>query len=171
MRDRNPDHEQRDRDQPVPAGAPEGVALHITVESFDEWDDRTVPQFATLANADWIDNIESDDTLSPQDHILSFTSVEQARRLLPDARLDLLREIMRESPLSISALADRVDREPSAVREDLDVLADQRIIFLDRIDDTDDTRVKPLYDAIYIDTAVHTDRREGRLKITRRSQR
>jgi predicted transcriptional regulator len=57
---------------------------------------------------------------------------ETLRQLLTPRRLELAEAIMAESPESIQALADRVDRSYPTVYEDLELLADVGVVVFRR---------------------------------------
>ena len=117
MTNETPDHPTDSHPTP-----PADSALRITVESDDDFHERTTDKLA---------KIEAGET-APQDHVKSFATAAQVRRVLTDKRLELIEETMRDPPESITALADRLDREVSDVHDDLELLADEHIIQLDR---------------------------------------
>lgn len=136
---------------PDPAGedllsVPAGVDLLITLESSDDFHDRTAEKLTQLEAGDQ----------PPQDHVRSFATAAQVRRVLTDKRLELIEEIMEESPESITALAERVGRATSDVHDDLQFLADERIVALER----DGRRVQPTipYENIHIELTLPRDR-------------
>lgn len=59
---------------------------------------------------------------------ISFASANDLRRLLTDRRFEIIRSLMDEPANSISALAERLERNYSVVYEDLEVLADYGIV-------------------------------------------
>lgn len=123
----------------------ERVDLRITVESAEEFHDRTAGKLARLEDGD-----------SPHEHVKAFATAVQVRRLLTEKRLELIETIMADPPESISALADRVDRATSDVHNDLQFLADERIVELER----DGRRVRPRvpYENIHIEITLPLDR-------------
>jgi predicted transcriptional regulator len=60
--------------------------------------------------------------------VVSFETAAGVRRLLTDRRLELVRSLVDEPASSIAALARRIDRSYSVVHDDLDVLAEYRIV-------------------------------------------
>lgn len=136
---------------PDPAGedslsVPAGVDLLITIESSDDFHDRTAEKLAQFEEGDQ----------TPQDHVRSFSTAAQVRRVLTNKRLELIEEIMGDPPESISALAERVDRATSDVHNDLQFLADERIVDLKR----DGRRVRPTipYENIHIELTLPRER-------------
>jgi predicted transcriptional regulator/predicted flap endonuclease-1-like 5' DNA nuclease len=125
---------------------PAGVDLLITVESADDFHNRTAEKLTQLEVGDQ----------TPQDHVRSFSTAAQIRRVLTNKRLELIEEIMADPPESISALAERVDRATSDVHADLQFLADERIVDLKR----DGRRVRPTipYENIHIELTLPRDR-------------
>lgn len=61
-------------------------------------------------------------------HVVNFQDPSDLRALLTDRRIELLRSVMAESPESIRALADRLDRDVKSVHGDLQVLAEYDVI-------------------------------------------
>lgn len=61
-------------------------------------------------------------------HVISFGATRDLRELLTDRRVELLESVMEDPPASISALADRLDRDYHDVYDDLDLLAEHAIV-------------------------------------------
>lgn len=66
----------------------------------------------------------------PEEHVLSFEEPEDMARLLTQAKLALFREI-RVRPGSITDISQRLHRDRSAVKRDLDELAKAGLIQLE----------------------------------------
>jgi predicted transcriptional regulator len=62
-------------------------------------------------------------------HLLNFDNPEDLRKLLTQRRLEVLRSIKNKSPASIRRLAERLDRNPSEVAADVNLLADYGIVY------------------------------------------
>lgn len=65
---------------------------------------------------------------APRPARVSFATAGELRRILTDRRLELLRSLLREPAESISALADRLDRQYGPVHDDVDLLAEYGIV-------------------------------------------
>jgi predicted transcriptional regulator len=91
--------------------------LRITVGGADEALDHAIEQ----AGADGV----------PDEAVRSFERVADIRPLLTDRRLDVMRTIMTDSPESIQALADALDRNYADVHGDVQVLAEHHIVYFD----------------------------------------
>jgi predicted transcriptional regulator len=57
----------------------------------------------------------------PAEHILSFEDPSEMMRLMTEARLALFRAV-KDEPGSITAIAERLHRDRSAVKRDVDIL-------------------------------------------------
>jgi len=120
--------------------------LRITVGGADEAFDHAIEQVGT-------DGV-------PDEAVRSFERVADIRTLLTDRRLDVMRTIMTDSPNSIQALADTLDRNYADVHGDVQVLAEHHIVYFD----TDGRAKRPVipYDRVRLDIEVagsHADER------------
>jgi len=100
--DNPPDHDQQDSEYPA--------TLRITIATAEDAFDEA------------IDAAEAAESGIQTDAVVSFETAEGVRRLLTDRRLELLQSLMDEPVESITALAERVDRNYSAVHDDVEVL-------------------------------------------------
>ena len=112
--------------------------LRITVGGADEAIDAAIEQ----VGADGV----------PDEAVRSFERVADVRTLLTDRRLDVMRTIMTDSPESIQALADVLDRNYADVHGDVQVLAEHHIVYFD----TDGRAKRPVipYDRVRVDIEV-----------------
>jgi len=112
--------------------------LRITVGGADEAIDAAIEQ----VGADGV----------PDEAVRSFERVADIRTLLTDRRLDVMRTIMTDSPDSIQALADALDRNYADVHGDVQVLAEHHIVYFD----TDGRAKRPVipYDRVRVDIEV-----------------
>jgi predicted transcriptional regulator len=87
--------------------------------------------------------------------VRSFESIADVRQLLTDRRVEAMRAIMTEPPKSISALAERLERNYADVHADVQVLADHHIVYFD----TDGRSKRPVipYDRVHLDIEVSGD--------------
>lgn len=136
--------DETDRGRPPDAEIPEGVTLRITVERSDEFHDRVAAKLDAL-----------EDGVEPGEHVKSFATAAQVRRLLTDKRLELVEALLADDAESITALAERVNRATSDVHDDLHVLADEGIVRFER----DGRRMRPTipYDTVRIDITLSRD--------------
>ncbi|MFB6233293.1 MAG: transcriptional regulator [Haloarculaceae archaeon] len=90
-----------------------------------------------------------------EEAVRTFDSVADIRQLLTDRRLEVMRSIMTAAPDSISALADRLDRNYSDVHGDVAVLADHDIVYFD----TEGRAKRPVipYERVRVDIEVVGD--------------
>ena len=105
---------------PAPEDLNHPDTLRITISSPED------------AFADAINDVADAESGEQSDAVVSFETAEGIRRLLTDRRLELLRSLMGESAASISQLAERLDRNYSAVHEDVEVLAEYGIVKFQR---------------------------------------
>ena len=128
---------------------PEGVTfpktLRITVDDMDSMFDRARENAAEEGVAD--------------EAVRSFASVADIRSLLTDRRLEVLRAIMDDPPESITALADRLDRNYADVHADVQVLADHHIVYFE----TDGRAKRPgvPYERVRVDIEITGDSKRG----------
>ncbi|KZN25299.1 hypothetical protein A4G99_01955 [Haladaptatus sp. R4] len=62
-------------------------------------------------------------------HLLNFDNPEDLRKLLTQRRLQVLRSIKNDPPMSLRRLAERLDRNPSEVVADVNLLAEYGIVY------------------------------------------
>ncbi|GGN23617.1 HVO_A0114 family putative DNA-binding protein [Halarchaeum nitratireducens] len=112
--------------------------LRITVGGMDDVFDRAIDQAGSEGVAD--------------EAVRTFESVAEIRKLLTDRRLAVMRAIMTETPDSISDLADRLDRNYADVHADVQVLANQHIVYFEQ----DGRAKRPIipYERIHLDIEV-----------------
>lgn len=112
--------------------------LRITIASVDDVFDQATEQAGSSG--------------VPDEAIRSFERVADIRNLLTDRRLEVMRAIMTEPPESISALADRLERNYADVHADVQLLADHHIVYFD----TDGRAKRPVipYERIRLDVEV-----------------
>lgn len=91
--------------------------LRITIGGADEAFDHVIKQ----VDADGV----------PDEAVRLFERVADIRTLLTDRRLDVMRTIMADSPQSIQALADTLERNYADVHGDVQVLAEHHIVYFD----------------------------------------
>ena len=115
--------------------------LRITVGGGEDAIDAAIEQ----AGADGV----------PDEAVRSFERVADVRTLLTERRLDVMRTIMTESPESIQALADALDRNYADVHGDVQVLAEHHIVYFD----TDGRAKRPVipYNRVRVDIEVAGD--------------
>jgi len=120
--------------------------LRITVESVDQMFD------------DAIEQLDSDGP--PDEAVRSFEQIGDIRALLTDRRVEVMRTIMSQNPVSITDLADQLDRNYSDVHSDVEVLANHHIVYFD----TEGQRKRPVipYDRIRLDVEVAADVTDSR---------
>ncbi|MCH7873667.1 MAG: transcriptional regulator [Gemmatimonadetes bacterium] len=63
-------------------------------------------------------------------HLLNFERPEDLRKLLTQRRWEVLRSIKNEPPKSIRRLAERLDRNPSEVASDVNLLEEYGIVYI-----------------------------------------
>lgn len=111
-----PDDDHTDTNMPAPEDLDYPDTLRITIASADEAFDEAIDAAGAVEQGE------------QRDAIVSFETAAGIRKLLTDRRLELLRSLMGQSAGSITALADRLDRNYSAVHEDIEVLAEYGIV-------------------------------------------
>ena len=112
--------------------------LRITIGGADEAFDHAIEQVDAAG--------------VPDEAVRSFERVADIRTLLTDRRLDVMRTIMADSPQSIQALADTLERNYADVHGDVQVLAEHHIVYFD----TDGRTKRPVipYDRVRVDIRV-----------------
>ncbi|KDE59556.1 hypothetical protein EL22_20440 [Halostagnicola sp. A56] len=97
---------------------------------------------------------------TPDEAVRSFESVADIRNLLTDRRLEVMRAVMTDSPESIAALADRLERNYADVHADVQVLADHHIVYFE----TDGRSKRPHipYERVRLDVEVVGESGGGR---------
>jgi predicted transcriptional regulator len=120
--------------------------LRITVESVDQMFDDAIEQLDSDGPAD--------------EAVRSFEQIGDIRALLTDRRVEVMRTIMSQNPVSITDLADQLDRNYSDVHSDVEMLANHHIVYFD----TEGQRKRPVipYDRIRLDVEVAADVTDSR---------
>lgn len=123
-------------------GNPGAPVLRFTVEGADEFHDRVEAKLAEIERRG----------VPVREHVRSFGTVSQLRRVLTDRRVELVETILRTEPESIIDLAERVERATGDVHDDLHVLANGGIVRFER----DDRRMRPTipYERVRIDVTL-----------------
>lgn len=83
---------------------------------------------AETARAAALDRVERGEQGEEVPRVLNFEDPARLRELLTPRRMELLESVMEDSPESIRAFADRLDRDVHDVYTDLHLLADYRIV-------------------------------------------
>ena len=101
-------------------------------DRFDEDDHPTTLRIVVRPDGRALDDMRerADRWIDGEDvpHVVSFGRMGDLRGLLTDRRIEVVQAIMTEPPASISALADRLERDYHDVYDDLDLLADYGIV-------------------------------------------
>jgi predicted transcriptional regulator len=100
---------------------------------------------------------------SPADEaVRSFEQIGDIRALLTDRRVEVMRTIMNHDPVSISDLAEQLDRNYSDIHADVEVLANHHIVYFE----TEGQRKRPVipYDRIRLDIEVAADVTDSRAR-------
>ena len=120
--------------------------LRITVESVDQMFDDAIEQLDSDGPAD--------------EAVRSFEQIGDIRALLTDRRVEVMRTIMSQNPVSITDLADQLDRNYSDVHSDVEMLANHHIVYFDTVGQ----RKRPVipYDRIRLDVEVAADVTDSR---------
>ena len=95
-----------------PTNAEYPAVLFITIESEEE---------ATRRQLEFAERFERGEEIP---HVVSFERPSQLRQLFTDKRQEVVRAIKAETPGSIHQLAERLDRNPAEVTNDMNLLAD-----------------------------------------------
>jgi predicted transcriptional regulator len=92
-------------------------------------------------------------------HVVNVEDRARLRKLLTDRRMELLEAVIQQSPESIRALADRLDRDVHDVHDDLHLLAEYEIIHFE----SDGRAKQPYvpYDTVRIEVEFGLPRGEG----------
>ena len=125
-----------------PRERPHPSVLRITVESFDEMREETSAAVNTVE--------EGED----QPAVISFRSVGELRKILTDRRIELLQVLVAADGAaeSIAALAADLDRDYSAVHDEVTLLADYGLLFV--VDDGQSRRPYLPYDRVHLDVEL-----------------
>lgn len=99
-----------------PDGAEYPSTLRITARPFEESREST------------LDAIERWEAGEDVPHVVNFQDPSRLQRILTPRRLELVRSLMDERAESIRGLADRLDRDVRQVHDDLQLLAEYRIV-------------------------------------------
>lgn len=125
-----------------PRDRPHPDELRITVESFDEVREKTLEAIDAQAEGE------------SQPAVVSFESVEELRKILTDRRLEVLRVLVNTDGAaeSISALADRLERDYRTVHDDVTLLEDYGLVYV--IADGQAQRPYVPYERIHLDVQL-----------------
>jgi predicted transcriptional regulator len=82
----------------------------------------------TEHNTDVLDRAERWEAGESVPHVVNFQDASRLQRVLTPRRLELVRSLMDEPADSIRGLADRLDRDVRQVHDDLQLLAEYRIV-------------------------------------------
>jgi predicted transcriptional regulator len=85
---------------------------------------RITSVLAEQAQAAAIDRVERWEEDEEVPHVVNFEDRTRLRQLLTNRRMELLETVMDQSPESIRALADRLERDVHDVHDDLYLLAE-----------------------------------------------
>lgn len=120
--------------------------LRITVESVDQMFDDAIEQLDSDGPAD--------------EAVRSLEQIADIRSLLTERRVEVMRTIMSQNPVSITDLADQLDRNYSDVHSDVEVLANHHIVYFD----TEGQRKRPVipYERIRLDVEIAAGVTDGR---------
>jgi predicted transcriptional regulator len=131
-----PDEYSDPRERPHPS------VLRVTVEPFEEMREDTL---------DALDAIDDD---AEQPAVVSFRTVGELRKILTDRRIELLRALMATDGAaeSISALAERLDRDYRSVHDDVTLLDDYGLLFV--VEDGQAMRPYIPYERIHLDVEL-----------------
>ncbi len=124
------------RDRPHPS------VLRITVESFDEMREDTVNAAEAVSEGE------------EQPAVVSFATVAELRSILTDRRIELLRALVATdgAAQSISALADRLDRDYRVVHDDVSLLSDHGLLYV--VEEGRSKRPYLPYERIHLDVEL-----------------
>jgi predicted transcriptional regulator len=100
---------------PAPEATRYPETLRITIQSGSAAFDAALTEVA-------------DDPSETDAAVVSFETAAGLRKLLTDRRLELLQSLLDEPADSITALAERLERNYSVVHDDIDLLADTGIV-------------------------------------------
>lgn len=118
-------------------------------------DDVTYPRTLrlTVGTADEVfDRVLETVDEEAKEAVRTFEAASELRELLTDRRLELMQSIMAASPASITALADRLERNYADVHADVELLAAHRIVYFER----DGQAKRPIipYETIEFDVTI-----------------
>lgn len=80
------------------------------------------------AREEALENIERWEQGEDVPHTVNFQDASRLQRILTPRRLELIRSLLEERAESIRSLADRLDRDVRQVHDDLQLLAEYRIV-------------------------------------------
>ena len=131
-----PDEYRDPRDRPHPS------VLRITVESFDEMCEDTRAAVGAVEESE------------EQPAVVSFRSVGDLRKILTERRIELLQVLVATDGAaeSTAALAADLDRDYSAVHDEVTLLADYGLLFV--VDDGQSRRPYLPYDRVHLDVEL-----------------
>jgi predicted transcriptional regulator len=103
-----------------PRDRPHPDTLRVTVESFDRMREGTVDAAESVVDSEEVPAV------------VSFTTVADLRKVLTERRLELLQVLVDTDGAagSITALAERLDRDYRTVHDDVSLLAEYGLLFL-----------------------------------------
>jgi|AntRauTorcE11898_2_1112593.scaffolds.fasta_scaffold28785_2 predicted transcriptional regulator len=115
--------------------------LRLTIESYDEVRGRVLDAIAAVEEGD-----------KEPEAVRAFESASELRWILTDRHLELIEQLLTETPSSISALAKTLDRNYPEVHEDIMLLADHWIVYIQ----TDGQANRPVipYDSVKIEVDI-----------------
>src|SRR5699024_9953714 len=111
-------HDIESLEFPTPDEVPYPPVLRLTSVPHDEH------------HADTLDRAERWEDGETVPHVKNFSDPTRLRQLLTTRRVELIRSIMDAQPESIKHLADRLDRGPKQVHDDVHLLEELGIIHL-----------------------------------------
>ena len=89
---------------------------------------RITSQSETSHRQDDLDRFDRWEAGEDVPYVINFQNPSDLRALLTDRRVELLRDVMADTPDSIRQLASRLDRDVKTVHDDLGVLAEYDIV-------------------------------------------
>jgi predicted transcriptional regulator len=103
-----------------PRDRPHPTVLRVTVERFEAMREETM------------DAVEAIEEGGEQPAVVSFGTVEELRKILTDRRIELLQTLLDidGTAESISALAERLDRDYRTVHDDVTLLAEYGLLYV-----------------------------------------
>jgi len=117
---------------------------------------RITSQSETSHRQDALDRFDRWEAGEDVPYVINFQNPSDLRALLTDRRVELLRDVMADTPDSIRQLASRLDRDVKTVHDDLGVLAEYDIVHYEQ----DGRAKRPFvpYDTIEISLEISTPR-------------
>lgn len=115
--------------------------LRITVEPWETFKADMAEQAGRMVDGE-----------TTGERIIAFEDVESIQRLLTPKRLELIKSVMADPPVSLRRLASRLERSPSEVHGDVHLLADYGIIAMETVGRAKQPTVP--YDSIEIEVTL-----------------